>query len=156
MMDQRFLAGIALALCLALVTVIGAAEDVQFTLVSGPVAVKPSEYPKGPMADVIDDYHGTKVPDPYRPLEDPDSEATRAWVEAENKITFAFLEGIAARAPLQARLTKLWDFEKFGVPFRDGGHYFFTRNSGLQNQSVLYTADTLEAEPRILLDPNTL
>ncbi len=155
MMAQRFLAG-ALAVWSALVTVIGGAETVQFKLVSGPVAVKPSEYPKGPTADVIDDYHGTKVPDPYRPLEDPDSESTRAWVEAENKITFAFLEGIAARAPLQARLTKLWDFEKFGVPFRDGGHYFFTRNSGLQNQSVLYTADALDAEPRVLLDPNTL
>ncbi len=113
-------------------------------------------YPSAPTADVVDDYHGTRVPDPYRPLEDPDASESRTWIEAENKITFAFLEGIAAREPLKARLTKLWDYEKFGVPWRDGGRYFLTRNSGLQNQSVLYTLSSLDAEPQVLLDPNAL
>jgi prolyl oligopeptidase len=113
-------------------------------------------YPAAPTADVVEDYHGTKVPDPYRPLEDPDSDVTRAWVEAQNKITFAFLEQIPAREPLKRRLTKLWDFEKIGVPFEDGGRYFYLRNSGLQNQAVLFTAESLEGQPRELLDPNKL
>lgn len=113
-------------------------------------------YPAAPTADVVEEYHGTKVPDPYRPLEDPDSDVTRAWVEAQNKITFAFLEQIPAREPLKKRLTKLWDFEKIGVPFEDGGRYFYLRNSGLQNQAVLFTAESLEGQPRELLDPNKL
>ena len=113
-------------------------------------------YPEAPRADVVDDYHGTRVGDPYRPLEDPDAEATRAWVEAENKITFGFLETIPARGPLKDRLTRLWDFEKFTVPFTEGGRYFYTRNSGLQNQNVLFAVDTLDGTPRVLLDPNTL
>jgi prolyl oligopeptidase len=113
-------------------------------------------YPAAPTADVVEEYHGIKVPDPYRPLEDPDSDVTRAWVEAQNKITFAFLEQIPAREPLKKRLTKLWDFEKIGVPFEDGGRYFYLRNSGLQNQAVLFTAESLEGQPRELLDPNKL
>lgn len=113
-------------------------------------------YPKAPTADVVDDYHGKKVADPYRPLEDPDSPATRAWVEAENKVTFAFLDAIPARARLRKRLTRLWDYEKFGVPFKEGDHYFYSRNSGLQNQNVIYTTAALDADPRALLDPNTL
>jgi prolyl oligopeptidase len=113
-------------------------------------------YPKARKGDVVEDYHGTKVADPYRWLEDPDSPETRAWVEAENKVTFAFLEAIPARARLKKRLTELWDFEKFGIPQVDGGRYFYTKNSGLQNQSVLYTAPKLDAEPAELLDPNTL
>ena len=119
--------------------------------------VKRFSYPAAPRADVVDDYHGTKVADPYRPLEDPDSAATRAWVEAENKITFGFLEKIAARGPLKERLTRLWDYEKFTeLPFKEGGRYFYIRNSGLQNQSVLYTTDSLDGDPKVLLDPNTL
>ncbi|MEX2112553.1 MAG: prolyl oligopeptidase family serine peptidase [Pirellulales bacterium] len=115
-----------------------------------------SAYPDAPTADVVDDYHGTRVPDLYRPLEDPDAPQSRAWIDAENKITFAFLEGIPAREPLKERLTRLWDYEKFGVPSREGRRYFLTRNSGLQNQSVLYTLSSLDAEPKVLLDPNTL
>ena len=100
------------------------------------------DYPEARKSDVADDYHGTKVADPYRWLEDPDSPETRAWVEAENKVTFAFLEAIPARARRsRSGSPKLWDYEKFGVPRKEGGRYFYTRNSGLQNQSVLYTAD---------------
>ncbi|MBX6312938.1 MAG: S9 family peptidase [Isosphaeraceae bacterium] len=117
---------------------------------------KAFDYPAAPKADVVDDYHGTKVPDPYRPLEDPDAPETRAWIEAENQITFRYLEGIPARETIKKRLTELWDYEKFTPPFKEGGRYFFTRNSGLQNQSVLYTTASLDAEPKVLLDPNTL
>jgi prolyl oligopeptidase len=113
-------------------------------------------YPTAPTADVVDDYHGTKILDRFRPLEDPDSSETRAWVEAENKVTFGFLDKIRERGPLKERLTRLWDFEKLTPPFKEGGRYFLLRNSGLQNQSVLYTADSLEGTPRVLLDPNTL
>jgi prolyl oligopeptidase len=114
------------------------------------------EYPKARKGDVVEDYHGTRVADPYRWLEDPDSPETRAWVEAQNKVTFAFLESIPRRDRIKKRLTELWDYEKFGVPQLDGGRYFFTRNSGLQNQSVLYWSTKLDAEPAVLLDPNTL
>jgi prolyl oligopeptidase len=113
-------------------------------------------YPEAPRSDTVDDYHSHKVADPYRPLEDPDAPETRAWVEAENRVTAAFLDAIPARSAIKKRLTELWDFEKFGVPFQEGGHYFYTRNSGLQNQSVLYTMPAPDAEPRVLLDPNAL
>src|SRR5690242_6478310 len=72
-------------------------------------------YPEAPRSETIDDYHGTKVPDPYRPLEDPDSPETRAWIEAENRITTAYLASIPARDSIKKRLTELWDYEKFGV-----------------------------------------
>ena len=117
---------------------------------------RPFAYPEARKADVVDDYHGHKVADPYRWLEDPDSAETRAWVEAENKVTFGFLNGIPAREAIKGRLTKLWDYEKFGVPYKEGGRYFYSRNSGLQNQGVLYTTPALDGEPRVLLDPNTL
>ena len=94
--------------------------------------------------------------DPYRPLEDPDAPATRAWVEAENKVTFGFLGSIRERGAIHRRLTELWDYEKYDPPFQEGGRYFFTYNTGLQNQSVLYTTESLDGRRRVLLDPNTL
>jgi prolyl oligopeptidase len=114
------------------------------------------EYPPAARVDQVDDYHGTKVADPYRWLEDADSPATKAWVAAENRLTFGWLEGIPARSRIKARLTELWDYEKFGIPFREGGRYFFSRNPGLQNQSAIYVQDSLESAPRLLLDPNQL
>jgi len=113
-------------------------------------------YPEAPRSDTVDDYHGTQVADPYRPLEDPDSEATRAWIEAENKITNAFLDAIPQREAIRERLTQLWDYEKFSPPGQKGGKLFFTHNTGLQNQSVLFALDSIDGEPRLLLDPNTL
>src|SRR5215207_9923669 len=101
---------------------------------------KPRDYPPARKAGIVDDYHGTRVPDPYRWLEDPDSEETRAWVEAQNKITFQYLEQITARKQLRQRLTELWDYEKYSAPFRKGERYFYFKNDGLQNQSVLYAA----------------
>lgn len=116
----------------------------------------PLVYPKAKKVDQVDDYHGTKVADPYRWLEDDNSAETKAWVEAENKVTFGYLNEIPARAKIKRRLTKLWDYEKYGVPFKEGGRYFYSKNDGLQNQAVIYTADSLEATPRVLMDPNRL
>jgi prolyl oligopeptidase len=113
-------------------------------------------YPPTRKGDIVDDHHGTKVADPYRWLEDVDSPETRAWVEAQNRVTFAFLEQIPERERIRRRLTELWDYPKYGPPFKKGGRYFFFKNSGLQNQSVLYTQSSLTAEPEVLLDPNTL
>ena len=106
--------------------------------------------------DVVDDYHGTRVADPYRWLEDVDAEDTKAWVEAQNCVAFGFLEKIPERKLIEARLTKIWDYPKFGVPYKEGGRYFFSKNDGLQNQSVLYTQRALGDAPAVLLDPNTL
>ena len=118
--------------------------------------IKTNNYPAARKSDQVDDYHGVKVADPYRWLEDLDSEETRTWVEAQNKLSFGFLESVPARAALKERLTKLWNYEKYGIPFREGQRYFYTRNSGLQNQAVLYTVTSLDAQPQMVLDPNTL
>lgn len=104
----------------------------------------------------VDDYHGTVIPDPYRWLEDPDSPETQAWVAAQNAVTFDYLQRLPDREPLRARLTELIDYERYSAPFKKGGRYFFFKNDGLQNQSVLYVQPSLEAAPRVLLDPNQL
>jgi prolyl oligopeptidase len=106
--------------------------------------------------DLVEDYHGVKVADPYRWLEDLDSPETRAWIEAENQLTSTYLAEIPARPRIKERLEQLWNYEKYGVPRHEGDRYFYTRNAGLQNQSVLYTTPSLEGDPRVLLDPNTL
>ncbi len=113
-------------------------------------------YPKAKTVDQVDDYHGVKVADPYRGLEDTDSADTRAWVEEENKVTFHYLEQIPYRQVIHDRLKKLWNYERYGVPEQQGGRYFYQHNTGLQNQNILLVADSLTAEPRLLLDPNTL
>jgi prolyl oligopeptidase len=113
-------------------------------------------YPDARRSDQVDDYHGTKVPDPYRWLEDPDSPETRKWIEAENKLTFDFLEKVPQRANIRDRIEKLWNYERFGLPTKRGKRYVYSRNDGLQNQSVLYTVASLDDEPRLLLDPNKL
>jgi prolyl oligopeptidase len=114
------------------------------------------KYPPAPTSDQIDDYSGTKVPDPYRPLENPDAPESRQWIEAENKITFDFLKTIPERDGIRKRLTEVWDYERFGVPFKENGRYFFSKNTGLQNQNVLYTTKNFSDKPRELLDPNLL
>src|SRR6266516_2060490 len=113
-------------------------------------------YPVTRKTNVVDDYNGVKVADPYRWLEDDNAPETKAWVDAQNKITFAYLQNIAELPAIRARLTKLWNYERYGVPFKEGGRYFFTKNDGLQNQSVLFTMASLDAQPTVLLDPNKL
>jgi len=118
-------------------------------------AARPT-YPVTRQDEQVDDYHGVKIADPYRWLEDDHAPETEAWVTAENKVTDAFLDTIPERARIKERMMKLWNYERFGAPFKEGGRYFYTHNSGLQNQSVLYVIDSLKGEPRMLLDPNTL
>jgi prolyl oligopeptidase len=122
-----------------------------------------SKYPQTKKGDVVDDLHGTRVPDPYRWLEDADAADTKAWVTEQNKLTFGWLEKIPARAELKARLTELWNYERYAPPFVEGKgddrRAFFWKNDGLQNQAVLYVvddADPSKGAPRVLLDPNTL
>src|SRR2546423_1471030 len=114
------------------------------------------KYPDAPTSNQVDDYNGVKVADPYRPLENPDSPESRAWIEAENKITFDFLKTIPERDGIKKRLTEVWDYERFGVPFKEKDRYFFSKNTGLQNQNVLYTTTNFFEKPRELLDPNVL
>jgi prolyl oligopeptidase len=114
-------------------------------------------YPTPHRGDTVDNYHGTKVPDPYRWLEDDvrKSPEVRAWVTAENDLTTKYLEGIPERTSIRKRLTELWDFEKYTAPSKHGGRYFWSKNNGLQNQFVLYVQESLASEPRVLLDPNS-
>lgn len=113
-------------------------------------------YPATRKGEQVDNYHGTEVADYYRWLENPDSTETKAWVEAQNKVTFNFLDQISARDDIKKRLTKLWDYEKYGVPFQEGSRYFYFKNNGLQNQSVLYTLKNIDDKPTVLLNPNKL
>ena len=127
------------------------------TLLAADDAPSPTlTYPHAKTVGQVDDYHGTKVADPYRWLEDTDAADTREWIDAENKLTFHYLEQIPYRQAIHDRLKTLWNFERYGVPEQQGGRYFYQHNTGLQNQSVLLVADSLAAEPRLLLDPNTL
>ncbi len=123
---------------------------------AAPAGAQTLQYPAARKSDVVDDYHGTRVPDPYRWLEDPDSPESRAWIEAQNRLTAAYLAEIPARGTIRERLTKLWNYPKYGTPFRKGRRYFFFKNDGLQNQSVLYRQASLTADPETLLDPNLL
>ncbi len=113
-------------------------------------------YPLTRTVEQVDVYHGRTVPDPYRWLEDPDSPDSRAWIAAQNALTHEWLGGVAGRDELRARLTKLWDHPRAGAPWRRGEVWFQLRNTGLQNQDVLWTMATADAEGQVLLDPNAL
>jgi prolyl oligopeptidase len=119
---------------------------------------KKIEYPRTKKVDQTDELHGVKVADPYRWLEQDvrKSKEVAEWVEAENKVTFGFLEKIPARKPLQKRITDLWNYERYSAPFKEGGRYFYARNDGLQNQAVIYVQDSLDSKARVLIDPNKL
>jgi len=112
------------------------------------------QYPQTRKVDHVDSYHGTQVPDPYRWLEDDTSAETAAWVQAQNKITFPYLEKIPFRAALQKRVKQLNDYEKYTSPSRKGPYVFFRKNEGLQNQSVLYIQKGMNGKPEVLIDPN--
>lgn len=113
-------------------------------------------YPETRTVDQIDEYFGVKVEDPYRWLEAGarNSKEIENWVAAQNKVSFDYIEKLPFRKEIDQRLTKLWDYEKYGAPFRRGDRYYFQKNDGLQNQSVLYMQDSLDAEPKVLIDPN--
>ena len=130
------------------------------TIVAGTLGAQtqnaPLSYPAASRGTQVDDYHGVSIADPYRWLEDTDSPATKAWVEAENRLTDSFLAFIPERAAIKNRLTQIWNYVRFSAPFKNGGRYFYFQNTGLQNQSVLYVQDGRTAAPRVLLDPNVL
>ncbi|MCH1498108.1 MAG: prolyl oligopeptidase family serine peptidase [Akkermansiaceae bacterium] len=113
-------------------------------------------YPDSKPGETVDTLHGIRVPDPYRWLEDLNSDQTAAWVKAQSSLTNSYLDAIPGRQVLKNHLTKLWNVERLGVPSFEGGSYFFSKNNGLQNQSVLYSTKSLGIEPTVLLDPNTL
>jgi prolyl oligopeptidase len=125
-------------------------------LYTGLSAQGPFDYPKPKKGDQVDDYSGTKVADPYRWLENTDSDETRAWIDAENKLTASYLEQIPQREKIKARLTELWNYEKYSAPFKVGKHYIYSKNDGLQNQSVWYIADSITDPGRVFFDPNKL
>ena len=106
--------------------------------------------------DVVESYHGTSVADPYRWLEDAESEETRAWVEAQNEASSAYVHAVEDRPRMSERLKELLDFPRYSVPTQKAGHYFFSYNTGLQNQAILYQQESLEGQPSLLLDPNLL
>jgi prolyl oligopeptidase len=115
----------------------------------------PAPYPVTNKVDTVDTYFGTAVADPYRWLEDDNSEETAEWVKAENEVTFGYLDQIPFRTKVKERLEQIWDYPKYGTPFKEGENYFFFKNDGMQNQYVMYIQKGLDAEPEVFLDPNT-
>lgn len=136
---------LSLIVCLCMTVSTIAADDPSFTP------------PPTKTIDHVDSYHGVKVTDPYRWLEDDvrESKEVAEWVAAQNEQTFGYLHAIPERKQIEDRLTELWNYEKFSSPFKRGGRYYFYKNDGLQNQYVLYVSETLDGEPRVLIDPNT-
>jgi prolyl oligopeptidase len=114
------------------------------------------EYPESRKGSDADDYFGTRVPDPYRWMEDLDSKEVAAWITAQNAVTAAYLERLPIRDHLRKRITELWDYPKIGLPRREGGRYFYSRNSGLQRQAPVYVRESLVAPPSVVIDPNAL
>ncbi len=114
-------------------------------------------YPETMTVDHVDDYHGSEIADPFRWLEDDvrESEAVKSWVDAQNEVTFAYLATIPERQLIAKRMRELWDYERFSLPRKAGGRYFYSYNNGLQNQNVLYTQSSLDADAELLIDPNT-
>ena len=132
------------AACAGLFAVVAAAGD------------GPSAYPPTKRTDFTETIHGTTVADPYRWLEDDvrKSPEVAAWVAAENEVTDAYLKAIPGREVIRKTLTNLWNYERYGVPVKIAGKYYFTKNDGLQNQAVLYVAETPTGDPKLVIDPN--
>lgn len=112
------------------------------------------KYPHSPTTNCVDYYHGVAVSDPYKWLEDLNSPAVKNWIAEQNRLTFDYLGKIPQREQIKKRLTELWNYERFGIPFKKGNRYFYSRNDGLQNQNVIYTVEHLDETPKVLIDPN--
>src|SRR5512138_2270905 len=113
-------------------------------------------YPTARKGDVVDDYFGTKVADPYRWMEDLNAPELKTWIDAENAVTAKYLDGLPTRNALKARITELWNYPRVTPPHFEGRRWFYTRNSGLQRQSVVFTRETLNGRETVALDPNQL
>ncbi|MBJ7427893.1 MAG: S9 family peptidase, partial [Bacteroidia bacterium] len=113
-------------------------------------------YPKAKTVNQTDNYHGTSIADPYRWLENDTAQEVIEWVKEENKVTQNYLGQIPYRTNIKNRLTEIWDYPKYSSPFKEGNWYYFFKNEGLQNQSILYRQKGLKGEPEVFLDPNKL
>ena len=115
------------------------------------------KYPETATVDHVDNYHGTEIADPFRWLEDDvrESEAVKNWVDAQNEVTFAYLATIPERKLIAKRMRELWDYERYSLPKKAGGRYFYEYNNGLQNQEVIYAQNDLDGDAELLIDPNT-
>ncbi len=126
------------------------------TVEPGAPAAEPAfAYPQARMGDVVDEYHGVQVADPYRWMEDPDAEETRTWIEAENELTFGYLGEVPQRQAIRDRIEQLWTYEQYGQPGKHADRYYYYYNDGSWNHSKLYVTDSLDAEADLLLDPNS-
>jgi prolyl oligopeptidase len=130
-------------------------EHLEMNSTAATPAAEPLSYPEARKSDHVDTYFGVSVPDPYRWLEDDNAEETAQWVQAQNSVTFGYLERIPFRSQLRQRLERLFNYPKYTQPFHRGERYYFYRNDGLQNQYVLYTQQGLDGDPEVLIDPNT-
>lgn len=113
-------------------------------------------YPPSDKGAVVDDYHGTRIADPYRWMESLESAQTAAWVTAQNAVTFRYLESLPLRDAFKARITELWNYPKVGIPFREGGRLWYRKNSGLERQSPFYSRRSLDDAATLVMDPNTM
>jgi len=157
LLPLRWLLGLCALMVLAAPLWASAASSPAASPSSSAVATSGSLHiPQAPTGDVVDDYFGVEVPDPYRWMENPDDPRLAPWIEAENALTQDWLANVGVRAALRERLTRLWNYPRTSAPFRRGDRIFYFHNDGLQNQSVLFVQDGGSEEPRVLLDPNTL
>ena len=140
----------------ALFTIVTIAVFFSFVSADGGAAEKKLLYPKTKKVDVVDDYHGTQVADPYRWLEDDNAPEVKTWVEEQNKVTFNYLNAIACRSAIAKRLEEFFNYPRYSAPFRVGEYYFFSKNDGLQNQAVYYYQKGLDGEAQVFIDPNAL
>jgi prolyl oligopeptidase len=156
-MFRAFVGGMCrVFLLLGAIATVALAQTIEFPKAERVPPSRALMYPNAKKGDVVDDYFGTKVADPYRWLEDTDSVETMAWVKAENVLTSGYLEKLPDRAPFREELTNLLNYQRYTVPSWEGHRYLYRKNNGLQNQSVIYTLKALSDEPRVLLDPNRL
>ena len=132
------------------------ADELSLKLASQPDLALTVPYPKSKTVPYSDNYHGQSIDDPFRWLEDVDSDDTKEWIKRQNEVTFDYLRSSSRRNSIKERLTALWNYERYGFPSKHGNRYLYTHNNGLQNQSILYVSESLEGERRVLLDPNTL
>src|SRR5262245_46529990 len=116
----------------------------------------PLNYPSAAKGPVVDDYFGTKVADPYRWMEDLNAADLKTWIDAENAVTFKYLDALADRDALKKRITELWNYPRVSTPRYEGRHWFYTRNSGLQRQSVVFVRETMSGPEKVAIDPNEL
>src|SRR5687767_555407 len=120
------------------------------------LAQSPQKYPQTRKGDVVDDYFGTKIADPFRWMEDLNSAEVKQWVGAQNAVTFKYLDALPLRDALKKRITELYDYPRVSIPYFEGRHWFYQRNTGLQRQSVVFTRETLAGPERVAIDPNQL